>query len=243
MKPSPVEEARALVALAQSIDAEGTLEGVDEAQVVNRYAPLCAQIVRSLRGQLGVDDEQTEDMLTDAQVGLVEAWRRYDPSQGAAFCTFAYYRIKGSVVDGLRLRTVVRRRRDKAAVALKMARAHCGEAEPTISAQPRQEQALGRIDRSIRQMAAAHLIIHEAEASAEAQGGRSPLRAALDAETRQRVKRSIEGLTEVERQVILGIYFEERSLADVGQELGLSRSWLCRVHARALERLEASLRA
>jgi RNA polymerase sigma factor for flagellar operon FliA len=36
-------------------------------------------------------------------------------------------------------------------------------------------------------------------------------------------------------------YFEDKTLLDAGRELGLSRSWASRLHARAMTRLRARL--
>jgi DNA-directed RNA polymerase specialized sigma subunit len=34
-------------------------------------------------------------------VGLAEAARQFDPSRGGQFTTYAYYRIRGAILDGL----------------------------------------------------------------------------------------------------------------------------------------------
>ena len=34
--------------------------------------------------------------------------------------------------------------------------------------------------------------------------------------------------------VVRGMYFEGRNLDDIGAELGISKSWACRIHTRAL---------
>jgi RNA polymerase sigma factor FliA len=42
-----------------------------------------------------------EDLVAYGQVGLAEASRDFDPGRGTQFSTFAYYRIRGAIYDGL----------------------------------------------------------------------------------------------------------------------------------------------
>ena len=42
-----------------------------------------------------------EDLVAYGQIGLVEAARDYDPARGGRFSTYAYYRIRGAIYDGL----------------------------------------------------------------------------------------------------------------------------------------------
>ena len=56
------------------------------------------------------------DLEAYGQVGLLEAARDFDPTRGGRFSTFAYYRIRGAIYDGLAKmswfsRTEYRRRR------------------------------------------------------------------------------------------------------------------------------------
>jgi hypothetical protein len=43
-----------------------------------------------------------DDLISQAIIGLIEAIDRFDPSRGVKFNTFAYYRIRGAVMDMLR---------------------------------------------------------------------------------------------------------------------------------------------
>ena len=46
---------------------------------------------------------QLDDVKQAAYIGLIKAARSFDPTRGASFKTFAWYRIKGAIVDDLRL--------------------------------------------------------------------------------------------------------------------------------------------
>jgi RNA polymerase sigma factor for flagellar operon FliA len=59
----------------------------------------------------------------------------------------------------------------------------------------------------------------------------------------ERLREALDVLPEKERKLIESAYFQEKSLTDAGAELGLSRSWASRLHARAIERLRKRLQA
>ena len=63
------------------------------------------EYARALANQLGrqlPSRPEMEELTAFALSGLAEAASRYDPDKGAAFRTFAYYRIRGAMFDGLR---------------------------------------------------------------------------------------------------------------------------------------------
>ena len=58
---------------------------------------LAVEISRSLAVRVDLSE-----LVAYGHLGLVEAAARYDPRRGVTFPTFAYYRIKGAIYDGLR---------------------------------------------------------------------------------------------------------------------------------------------
>ena len=46
-----------------------------------------------------------EELVAMGQLGLTTAAKQYEPGRGVAFTTFAYYRIRGAIFDGLRQMT------------------------------------------------------------------------------------------------------------------------------------------
>src|ERR687890_451424 len=58
---------------------------------------LAIKVMRTLPSSV-----ELADLVAYGEVGLVEAAERYDPRRGVAFSTFAHYRIKGAIYDGLR---------------------------------------------------------------------------------------------------------------------------------------------
>src|SRR5690349_16023219 len=62
-----------------------------------------------------------EELVALANTGLAEAAQRFDASHGASFATFAWYRVQGAIIDGLRKQTILPRRVWAKLVALRAA--------------------------------------------------------------------------------------------------------------------------
>ena len=73
----------------------------DSKAVVEQYTPYVRSIAGKVRKKLPPDIE-FDDLVEYGMIGLLEAAQRFDPEAGANFMTFAYYRIRGAVYDGLR---------------------------------------------------------------------------------------------------------------------------------------------
>ncbi len=69
-------------------------------QLIDRYQDLVRSIAVSVRRKAPKNIE-LEDLIAYGQVGLVQAARDFDPQRGNTFSTYAYYRIRGAIYDGL----------------------------------------------------------------------------------------------------------------------------------------------
>ncbi len=74
-------------------------EGDEEsrAKIIESYQPLVFKIL----SKIGHPPELTLDLLQEGMVGLIEAVDRFEPGRGWKFYTFAYYRIKGCILNAL----------------------------------------------------------------------------------------------------------------------------------------------
>src|SRR3954469_23264405 len=73
----------------------------DKQELVEKHLPLVQGIARKVKRTLGAAIE-VEDLVGYGCKGLVEAAERFDGRAGVAFTTFAYYRIRGAMYDGIR---------------------------------------------------------------------------------------------------------------------------------------------
>lgn len=83
------------VAMYTSVQAVGTDE------LIMRHAPLVKRIAHHLANRLP-DSVQVDDLIQAGMLGLLEAIRHYDATQGASFETYAGIRIRGSMLDEVR---------------------------------------------------------------------------------------------------------------------------------------------
>src|SRR5688572_10390908 len=77
------------------------MAAAEKNQLVEQHLSLVQAIARKLKKTLGRSMEY-DDLVAYGSKGLVEAAERYDARPGVAFSTFAYYRIRGAMFDGLR---------------------------------------------------------------------------------------------------------------------------------------------
>ncbi len=57
----------------------------------------------------------------------------------------------------------------------------------------------------------------------------------------RRVREAVAALPEKERQLMELYYFADKNLEEAGAALGLSKSWACRLHARAVDLLRDAM--
>lgn len=197
---------------------------------------LASTIIKGLPSQVPL-----EDLVSAGTRGLIEAADRYDPTRGAAFATFAYYRIRGAIFDEVRrIAWIPRRTFEKMRMQEKVD--EIAESAVETPVPPSGEDASRALGKAISQIAVAYVTTVEAfddtaseEESAEAQ---------LEGRQEQgRVRAAIARLPERERTLMQLHYFEDLTLMDAGKRLGLSKSWASRLHARALLLLQEQLAA
>jgi RNA polymerase sigma factor for flagellar operon FliA len=208
-------------------------------EFIRQYDAFVRGVVKHTRAQLGIEGD-AEDLIAYAFEGLLEARRRFDPARGVQFKSFAYYRVRGAVLDGVRSMAYLPRR---AYARLKASEAFDIESEPTGEARAQQggdaapdaEASLRAIDGILGRVAAAYCTA--ASAQEEDAEPNNPEYAVLSRERRDRVRRALDLLPDQERQLIQGHYIEGRNFDDIAKDLGLSKSWASRLHTRALARM------
>lgn len=204
-----------------------------------------AMIFPRVRGYIEFDE-----LIALANAGLAEAASRYDPNRGASFSTFAWYRVQGSIVDGLRRATTLPRRVWAKLVALRAASDYLENSAERAGAATKQGApppsgpaaltALRDAMSAIRTMYVTSLEGMRDDTGFDP-GGEAPA-VAEQIDTNRlaaKLRAALDELPERERALMRKHYWEGKNLLEAGAELGISKSWASRLHAQAVERLRA----
>lgn len=175
-----------------------------------------------------------EDLVQYGCIGLAEAAQSFDSSRGLKFSTFAYHRIRGSILDGLSQMAWFRMDRF-AANEYRHAEGHEEEGHPDDSQykiENSREFLLGTAARLDR-------LADAAQVAARSEASDQPV---MEREVAVRMRQLVDALPRSAADLLRATYYEGLSLKDAAARQGRSKSWASRLHARALKRLERVLR-
>lgn len=219
----------------------------DSKAVVEQYTPYVRSIAGKIRKKLPPDIE-FDDLVEYGMIGLLEAAQRYDPNAGANFMTFAYYRIRGAVYDGLRSmgwmsRTQYAKARFEERANEYLAAVAFAEESGEKAPDNPFEHAVQDLAAAVEGLAAVYLTAIDGTEGLQLEDTKNPLpEEALGLEqARALVRKTITGLGDQERQLMEMYYYREMSLQEVGDHLGLSKSWTSRLHGRVVDKLRRIL--
>ena len=187
-------------------------------------------------------DLERKDIQGWAELGLVEAANSFDRARGVQFKTFAYYRIKGAIYDGLRKmgwypKAQYRQMRLEMS-ANEYLKDLSGHALPAGSP----EEQLEDLKHLTANLMSCYMLSLEAMPQEPADERQiSAEDAAVRAQQRKHLRKSLTELPETNRRILEHCYFEGLTLEEIGRKLGLSKSWVCRLHAKSVEMLRQSL--
>ncbi len=186
-----------------------------------------------------------DDLVGYGEVGLVEAANKFDPLCGVAFTTFAYYRIRGSIFEGIRKMTgLTPALRKQAAREAGMDQvAEDSAVAPELANDP--ESNAAAVNGAIKRLAAVFLVTNQGEGDTTLDGV-DEATPDQDVETKELVGKlagAIESLPDDQATIVRLFYFEQQSMTEIGQKLGKNKATISRHHAKALDALATALGA
>ena len=198
---------------------------------VRQHLPMVHSIARKIRERVRQVDY--DDLVAFGLQGLLEANQRYNQYQGTTFSTFAYYRIKGAILDGIRVMT-----RGNTILRFEEAAAAYLETKPIESANIEEENRLHKNFSSFAETLQELSTIFISAASKETS---EPTTSLEKRNLQKRVRMGLQSLIPKERQLIEMHYFEDFSLVEIAERLSMSKSWVSRTHQRAITNLKTIL--
>jgi RNA polymerase sigma factor for flagellar operon FliA len=207
---------------------------------IKKYLPMVRSIARRISTKLPRHYDM-EDLISDGVMGLMAAADRFDPDRGVKFETFATYYIKGAILDNLPKLPTIPNKQQKPA-----------EDEVIHNEDEELQTDAVALTNKVTQITYSYILSLDAPQGSSDDGedfnllkqlGKSDtVQHEMELEELQGILRlAIEQLPIQERTTLRYYYFHHMSFSEIGQKLGLSESWVSRIHRRALEQLRHKL--
>lgn len=226
-------------------------------QLIVLYSPLVKYVASRVAVGLPAHVDR-EDLVSYGVIGLIDAIDRFDPDRQIRFETYAIARIRGAIIDEMRsIDWVPRSVRAKArAVDQAYTTLHGSLKRAPTDAEVAAELGVGEdeLQDTLRRISALGMAaLDEMFAVGNDQSERASLASMIiessagpaamleEEESRRLLLDAIKQLNERQRTVLLLYYFEELTLAEIGQILGVTESRVCQIRTEAVLQLRGRL--
>jgi RNA polymerase sigma factor for flagellar operon FliA len=227
-------------------------------RLILTYAPLVKYVAGRLGSGLPAHVDEG-DLVSYGLLGLIGAIERYDPDRDVKFETYAIARIKGSIIDELRAMDWVPRSVRSRAREIERAIA---DLESKLGRAPTDEEIAGKLglsqeelDDSLSEISRSSIAALDELWTVQGSGGDQvalidtiedthgpePQSALDQSEVKEMIADAISRLPEREKLVITLYYYEELTLREIGEVLGVTESRVSQLHTKAILRLKARL--
>ncbi|HAW50539.1 TPA: RNA polymerase sigma factor WhiG [bacterium] len=226
-------------------------------ELILRFAP----IVKYTAGKIAITapDIEYNDLVSYGVIGLIDAIEKFDPTQGIEFKHYAIKRIRGAIIDELRLLDRIPRHMRKKAKQIEDAYI---KLENKYEREITDEEVCEELGMTMEEFEEDLLEIsglttisldevwYEGENDYEVPGinlieaeeEQSPEFIVEREEIKRKLADAINFLSEKEKMVIALYYYEDLTLKEVGKVMDVTESRICQLHAKAITKLRASVK-
>lgn len=223
-------------------------------QLILEHLPQVRLIARRIHerlpGNIGIDD-----LISTGTIGLIAAIDNFDPSHNVKLKTYAEYRIRGAILDGLRGLDWAPREKRKMARQIQVAIA---SVEQRLKSVPTEQEIASELGLSVDEyhqwlVEIEGLQIGELEQAPSDEegynllkymsGGDSDLPSQIleKSELEKLVAEAIERMPKTERTVLSLYYYEELNLREIAGIMNLHLSRISQLKSQAILRLRCSI--
>jgi RNA polymerase sigma factor FliA len=218
--------------------------------LILEHLPQVKLIARRIHERLPVS-VSLDDLVSVGVMGLIAAIDRYNPKHDVKLKTYAEYKIRGAILDNLRGLDWAPRQQRKRAKAIETA---IGALEQVLQRMPTEEEIAARLEISVAEYQewlseTRGLTLGSLENAGPEEEGYNLLRYLADsdehwpsqiverAELERLLAAAIDKMSELERSVLSLYYYEEMTLREIAQVLGLHESRISQLKSQAILRL------
>lgn len=214
-------------------------------RLIAEYYEFVDTLVSRLTRAMGLPVSLREDFIAAGFLGLVEAASRFNTKKGREFRPFAFLRIRGAIIDYIRDSCELSGPSYRLLKALEGAQEAREEELQRETPSPRhgRDRVARGID-SLGKGAVAFKIVFALDDASVPDGidPFTPEEEICRKDMAKKIRRALATLPEKERTVLEQHYFHDKRLGEVtGCLSGLSKSWVSRLHDRALGMLRDKL--
>jgi RNA polymerase sigma factor for flagellar operon FliA len=226
-------------------------------RLILTYAPLVKYVAGRLGSGLPAHVDEG-DLASYGLLGLISAIDRYDPDRDIKFETYAIARIRGAIIDELRALDWVPRSVRSRARQIERA---IGELEAKLGRAPTDEEIAAKVGITVEELEESLTDIARSSIAAldelwsvsnegdqvslldtiEDPGSVRPADALDETEVREALADAISRLPEREKLVVTLYYYEELTLREIGEVLGVTESRVSQLHTKAVLRLKSRI--
>lgn len=225
-------------------------------QLLRLYMPLVQYHVQRISAGLPKNIDRGE-LHSQALFGLYDALEKFDRRRDLKFETYASFRIRGAILDGLRKedwmpRSVREKSKRIERAAERIEQEKMGAA--TIEEVARMcGMSTDEVSQVMSEGLIANLVSLDDGSVQSGDGDGSPMmiedrsadrpdRHLIEEENHRALAREIDRLSKNERTVVTLFYYEGLTLTEIGRILGLSTSRISQIHSKALFKLRKYLK-
>src|SRR5688500_5327372 len=212
---------------------------------------IVAKKVRELPSRSNV-----EDFVSCGIIALIGAIDRYDDSKGATLKQFAWTRVQGAVVDELRRldwapRSLRRWERDVARARARFVSQHgrrpsreeladmVGVTPEDLRRKEDEVQLAEVVSLNSVIKASEDTPVERQDTIADESRASDPEAIAMSRHGKELFRRAFAGLADREREVAVMLYLKNMTLREIGDQLGISESRVCQLHAQIKAKLSS----
>lgn len=185
--------------------------------------PIVESILRRLKRKY-YSASDVDDLRQIGMLALIDAAERYDERYGVPFQVWATQRVSGAIHDGLRSVTGLTRTQVRAIVRFNA---------PTPTEELPMVKKAPSVVAVVRGDCAADLMDEQSYTSTY----EDPESGAEIRDLYELALKYAETLSTIEQELVHAHYDLGKSFAEIASDVGVSRSWVSRMHTRALERI------
>jgi RNA polymerase sigma factor for flagellar operon FliA len=229
-------------------------------RLVLAYSPLVKYVGGRIAASLPPHVDEA-DLISYGLVGLISAIERFDPGREIKFETYAITRIKGAIIDELRSLDWVPRSVRTRAREIERANA---KLENRLQRAPTDQELAAELEITNDELQESLLTISHSSLAAldelwnvsdssgdqvslldtlEDPGAPDPAKALDLGDLKDRMAEAIARLPEREKLVIGLYYYENLTLREIGEVLGVTESRVSQLHTKAVLRLRSRMQA